>query len=244
MTLFLKLLLAHIIGDFCFQPDSWVVNKQRYKFKSKRLYIHIFIHTILLAFAFGFNTTYWMGFLFIIVAHYLIDLAKLYVETSKNTLLYFSLDQALHITVLAIVSHQYEPFGFSYTELFSTPNLLFVTALAMVIFVPAVLIKMMIAQWRPETKDTQGDNLFKAENSLVKAGRFIGILERLFVFVFIITDHWEAIGFLLAAKSIFRFGDLRKGKDRKLTEYVLIGTLLSFGIAILIGLGYLHLAKQ
>jgi hypothetical protein len=42
--------------------------------------------------------------------------------------------------------------------------------------------------------------------------------------------------FLLAAKSIFRFGDLKKVKDRKLTEYVLIGTLLSFGIAILVGL--------
>ena len=56
------------------------------------------------------------------------------------------------------------------------------------------------------------------------------------MFCFIITNHFEAIGFLLAAKSIFRFGDLKEAKDRKLTEYVLIGTLLSFGIAILIGL--------
>jgi hypothetical protein len=48
--------------------------------------------------------------------------------------------------------------------------------------------------------------------------------------------HFDAIGFLLAAKSIFRFGDLKEAKDRKLTEYVLIGTLLSFGIALLIGL--------
>ena len=56
------------------------------------------------------------------------------------------------------------------------------------------------------------------------------------MFCFIITNHFEAIGFLLAAKSIFRFGDLKEAKDRKLTEYVLIGTLLSFGIAILAGL--------
>jgi hypothetical protein len=48
--------------------------------------------------------------------------------------------------------------------------------------------------------------------------------------------YFDAIGFLLAAKSIFRFGDLKEAKDRKLTEYVLIGTLLSFGIALLIGL--------
>ena len=63
----------------------------------------------------------------------------------------------------------------------------------------------------------------------------------LFVFVFIITNHWEAIGFLLAAKSVFRFGDLTSSKDRKLTEYILIETLLSFGIAIFLGVLYLYI---
>jgi hypothetical protein len=51
----------------------------------------------------------------------------------------------------------------------------------------------------------------------------------------VISGHWEAIGFMLAAKSIFRFGDLKDSKDRKLTEYVLIGTMISFGTAIVIG---------
>jgi hypothetical protein len=48
---------------------------------------------------------------------------------------------------------------------------------------------------------------------------------------------------LITAKSVFRFGDLNKGKNRKLTEYVLIGTLLSFGLAILAGMLYNHLAE-
>lgn len=56
--------------------------------------------------------------------------------------------------------------------------------------------------------------------------------------MFIITNHWEGIGFLIAAKSVFRFGDLSQAKDRKLTEYILIGTLLSFGLAIVFGIGY------
>jgi hypothetical protein len=47
----------------------------------------------------------------------------------------------------------------------------------------------------------------------------------------------------LAAKSIFRFGDLKESKDRKLTEYVLIGTLLSFGIAIAVGMITLKLIE-
>jgi hypothetical protein len=74
--------------------------------------------------------------------------------------------------------------------------------------------------------------------SLKNAGRYIGILERVFAFAFILMGQWSAIGLLIAAKSVFRFGDLNKGKNRKLTEYVLIGTLLSFGLAILGGLGY------
>ena len=46
----------------------------------------------------------------------------------------------------------------------------------------------------------------------------------------------EGIGFLLAAKSIFRFGDLNKAQELRNTEYILIGTLTSFAIAISIGL--------
>lgn len=43
--------------------------------------------------------------------------------------------------------------------------------------------------------------------------------------------EYEAIGFLIAAKSILRF----KETDTARTEYVLIGTLLSFGVAIMCG---------
>jgi len=49
---------------------------------------------------------------------------------------------------------------------------------------------------------------------------------------------------LIAAKSVFRFGDLRESKNRKLTEYILIGTLLSFGIAIATGMAVLGLIKN
>ena len=64
----------------------------------------------------------------------------------------------------------------------------------------------------------------------------IGILERLLVFLFILLDRWEAIGLLIAAKSVFRFNDLKESNNRKWTEYILIGTLLSFGMAMAAGL--------
>jgi hypothetical protein len=93
----------------------------------------------------------------------------------------------------------------------------------------------LLTNWSIELKDGESE-------SLANAGKYIGILERLFVFVFVVTGQWQAVGFLLAAKSVFRFGDLKESKDRKLTEYILIGTLLSFGMAILTGLVVLKLS--
>jgi predicted membrane-bound spermidine synthase len=93
----------------------------------------------------------------------------------------------------------------------------------------STIIKTTISHWTPDT-------FYTVSSSLPDAGKFIGYLERVMVFTFILYGRWEAVGFLLAAKSVFRFGNLKESHDRKLTEYVLIGTLLSFGIAIAIAL--------
>ncbi len=63
------------------------------------------------------------------------------------------------------------------------------------------------------------------------AGALIGNLERLITIIFVIIGQYQAIGFIVAAKSILRFKD-----NTAKTEYVLAGTFLSFGIAILLGL--------
>ena len=65
-----------------------------------------------------------------------------------------------------------------------------------------------------------------------------------FVFTFILLNQLPAIGFLLAAKSVFRFGDLRQSDDKKLTEYVMLGTLSSFAITIAVGLAVSAIATQ
>lgn len=49
------------------------------------------------------------------------------------------------------------------------------------------------------------------------------------------VGNTESIDFLLAIKSVFKFGELSKAKEIKMIEYVLIGTLSNFSIAILIG---------
>src|SRR5699024_3167668 len=130
----------------------------------------------------------------------------------------------------------YFPFSLDLEVLYSPQVLLFITALLLVSVVAAILMKHLLGSWEvPEDH---------SEDSIPSAGTYIGILERLFVFGFLVLDQWAAIGLLIAAKSIFRFSDLSRAKDRKLTEYVLLGTLLSFGIAFLVGVGYTFLASR
>jgi hypothetical protein len=61
----------------------------------------------------------------------------------------------------------------------------------------------------------------------------IGLLERGLVFTLILAGQPGGIGFLIAAKSILRFGTV--ASDRAVSEYVIIGTLASFGWAMLAG---------
>jgi hypothetical protein len=65
---------------------------------------------------------------------------------------------------------------------------------------------------------------------LVNGGRAIGNLERSLIFLLVFVGLPEGIGFLIAAKSVLRFGSV--GDDRAVSEYVIIGTLASFGWAI------------
>lgn len=232
MLLFLKFLLAHILGDFVFQPTKWVKHKEENKIKSIKLYFHVGIHALLLLIILQFNLDeYWLGFLIIVIAHYLIDISKIYLQKKETKRIWFLIDQVLHLLTLVLVTWLYS--SISIENLITDKTLLLFVFMLLTSFVSAIIIKIIITQWNPESKKENDD-------SLAKAGRYIGILERLFVFTFVITNHWEAIGFLLAAKSVFRFGDLTSSKDRKLTEYILIGTLLSFGLAIFLGILYLY----
>jgi hypothetical protein len=80
------------------------------------------------------------------------------------------------------------------------------------------------------------ENNLRSSISLNEAGKWIGIFERILVFTFVVSGHFEGIGFLIAAKSILRFNDIKGNEARKEAEYILIGTLMSFSFSILIGL--------
>lgn len=234
MTFFFTILLAHLIGDFGLQRTAWVKDKVQRKHRSLGLYYHIAVHTLLLILLLQFDFHYWLGILIIVVTHLVIDILKLYLHGRLNNRFLFFTDQLLHIFVLIGVTQMYFPGFIDFQNIWSDNLLILAIAISLLTFVSSILIKVLISSWSPATEDDK-------DNSLAKAGTYIGMLERLFVFGFVVSGHWEAIGFLIAAKSVFRFGDLKESKDRKLTEYILIGTLVSFGIAILVGVIYLHI---
>jgi len=220
----IKIILAHLIGDFFLQPNSWVKEKESKKLKSGKLYLHVGIHAVLIFIVFlSFNV--WKLALSIGIIHLLIDALKLLLQNNKNSRILFFTDQILHFTSIILIWHILYG-GKLNTNFFNETNTWIIIAGLMFLTMPvSIIMRVLIAKWIPENREEDAQ-------SLQNAGKYIGILERMLIFLFVLTNHFEAVGFLLAAKSIFRFGDLKEAQDIKLTEYVLIGTLLSFGVAI------------
>ena len=222
--LFANLLLAHLVGDFLLQSDALCESKERKHHKSAFMYVHALIIALLSWLAIG-NCQLWGYAVIIGVTHLMIDIAKSYVKT--QTLVWFVGDQILHIFVLLIVSYfignGWEQFAWipqNYALILPA----FLSAVIICTKPANIFIKMILTRYEidlPKAKDKE----------LKNAGALIGNLERLLSLVLIIAGQFGAVGFIITAKSILRFRDYERAK----TEYVLAGTLLSFGIAIICG---------
>lgn len=232
LTILLQLLFAHILTDFLLQPKSWIIHKRKYKGRSYILILHSLLAGIL-TLLFLQDWSLWYIGLFISITHYLIDLWKL--VKARDDLKYFLLDQLFHILII-ILAWLYLINGFDavipgiQSILDSTALLSILGAYLLVIFPAGYLIGKATLRWQEEIEQVDENS------SLPEAGRYIGIFERILVLTFILTQNFSAIGFLIAAKSILRFSDKTGSGARKQTEYVLIGTLMSFAITILLGL--------
>lgn len=257
MTLLIQLILAHLLGDFLLQPNKWVALKERKKIKAIPLYLHILLH-IALILLITWDLHFWKAALLLGGIHGAIDLLKIYAQRPGIKRLWFFIDQLLHLISLLAVWYYVTPdAGLWMQSYFTTTNLLYFTAYLFVTVPAAVIIKVIISRWQPDldiksSRITETPGAYnqlnktpaQAPQSLQDAGKYIGMLERVFILTFLLAGHWEAIGFLLAAKSIFRFSDLKEAKDRKLTEYIIIGTFVSVGMAIGIGLLLQHMLSQ
>lgn len=238
IQLLIALLLAHIMGDFVLQPDKWVKDKEAKKIRSRYLLLHVLLHIGLMLVLTGFQFKYWLGILLIAISHYLLDLLKLYWDKNKKISSFF-IDQILHIVVILLTVWAYFPnFQLPWNKLFEPRLQLLASAILTATFVTAILIKVILQKWSLRLIKTDKS---AADATTNKAGLYIGILERFFIFYFVTISFWGGIGFLFTAKSIFRFNDLSRENDRNYTEYIIIGTLISFASATCVGLVYNYL---
>lgn len=70
-----------------------------------------------------------------------------------------------------------------------------------------------------------------------RAGRWIGILERLIIYILVLGGQAAAAGIVVAAKSILRFPEISSEPKQIAPEYVLIGSLASWLVAFGAGVG-------
>ena len=238
LSLLLGLVLAHLVGDFLLQPRHWVEERLRRLHRSRHLLYHSVVHAGLTAVALlvaaqlmpgspGLLAVL-AGALGVAASHWLIDLFK---ARLPGQLRWFVLDQALHLLVLCVLWLAWlgslAPLEALGTWLLS-PTVLGVAAAYLIVTRPfSFAIAMVMKRWSSQLEDT---------GTLARAGARIGMLERLLVLSLVLLDQLTAVGFLLTAKSVLRYGDLRESKDRKLTEYVLLGTLVSVASTLVLGL--------
>ena len=220
----LKLLLSHLLTDFVLQPKSWIDDRNSRHFTSPKLYLHgLVTGTAALLFA-GFQ--YWPVACIILVTHIIIDGWKSY---RREAIIYFVIDQFLHFSVIIacwyfLFVNQAE-FLVAY-HAFAANNKFWILAIATIFLTtPAgILIGQLTKGWREKISNPE---------SLASAGKWIGIIERLIVFIFVLLGQYAAISLLIAAKGIIRFNE--KDRPEVKTEYLVIGTLMSIGIALIVG---------
>ena len=245
---FIALLFAHSLADFVFQTNWMVANKRN----PLALGLHL---AIVYAMAVATTGSLHLALLVLALAHIAIDVGKLVLTSVWKTsggLAPFLIDQALHLATLialalwlpdlwaqglwapgAIVTG--DDGGILGTGLWSEeaplpisqlPTLMvvvtgFILATRAGGFAVGLLMQPFAASLPAET----------AAEGLPGAGRVIGLLERGLIFVLVLIGQPQGVGLLMAAKSILRYGALKE--DRALSEYVIIGTLASFGWALL-----------
>jgi len=231
-TLLVKLLIGHFVADFLTQPKRMIRAKETQRWKSASLYIHAGVYTMIIfvASAAWRQAPWLLPCLFI--THVLIDGWK---SSRPNKSFAFIVDQIAHLAILIAIFFLLAPSTIEGTKsilakLWISPRVLCIALAYLVVLWPfGRLINVLTMPFRQQLDDV-------TSRGLESAGLWIGCLERAFLLSFILFDYLPGAALLLGLKSLFRFGEIRDSKNRKETEYILIGTMLSFGFTIVVGI--------
>ena len=222
---FTALLFAHVLADFVLQ-SGWMVDNKR---RPAAMLAHV---AIVLAAAMAATGSADPALLGLAAAHLCIDAAKTF--SGRRGLVPFMADQAAHLASLAALA-RFVPDLWAeglWSGLVAAPAWLAAAAgLILTTRAGAFAVGFLMEPWAGDMPE-----------GLAGAGRAIGMLERGLVYILVLSGQTPAIGFLIAAKSVLRFGTV--GDDRKISEYVIVGTLASFGWGIVTAIAILALLSD
>lgn len=257
-TILVLLLLGHALGDFYFQSKRMADEKIT---RRKVMLLHGAIYFACIGAPLLAGIPYSPNVLWIWLScagtHIVIDCMK-----KRNDYMTFIIDQAFHIAIIAAASliwgQRLEAQGF---VLYATPKIVdkpfvtLITALFWLIRPVGIFIGCFFSKAKtpPDKSQTSaytkigsketwdfGNSLTLPDEPQKGAGRMIGYLERIIVFLLLIHGQFTAIAFVMAAKAVIRFPEISQEKKTQLAEYYLIGTLLSmtctFAITLLLAL--------
>ncbi|SLN44236.1 hypothetical protein AQS8620_01769 [Aquimixticola soesokkakensis] len=219
------LLLAHVLADYVFQSGAMVARKHH----PRVLLGHALIVWLCAVALIGTLDAWQLAAL--AGAHLAIDVIKVYAATHRQageTAGLYLADQLAHLVTLAAVA------GFA-------PDLFASGVWADLPWMPRACLLLAGAIYTTRAGGFAVGQLMapfgagRPEASLPRGGVMIGLLERGLIYLMFLAGHPAGIGFLIAAKSILRFES--GSKDSATAEYVIIGTLASFGWAIAVSLG-------
>lgn len=217
-------IIAHTISDFYLQNDKSCADKAQNGFKSPKLYIHVLI-TFVCAWLLSFSFNFWWVALIIAATHLLFDALKCYASKCKY---FFFIDQLLHLIVIVAACYLWNRDLPDCVSGLGEEYIALLLGFLVCLKPSNIIIKEIFKAANIKVDKGSDDN---NTGDLPNAGKLIGIVERLLSFVFVLLGQYEAVGFIIAAKSLLRFAEGDKAKS----EYVLIGTLLSFTMAIFVG---------
>jgi len=212
---FTALLFAHLLADFVFQTDWINANKHR----PHVMLLHGAIVLVTAQAALGRVDA--PEILALAIAHMVIDALK--IRGDFRGIAGFITDQGAHIaTVLAVtvLAPDLWAGGLWAPWPKALPLMALLAGLITTLFAGQYAVGLLM---RPHTVRIRN-------NGLRDGGRLIGLLERGLIFVLVLAGQPIGVGFLITAKSILRYGTATR--DQRTAEYVIIGTLASFGWAI------------
>jgi hypothetical protein len=231
--IFWKILLAHALTDFVFQPDSLAENKGKIRALLIHTLIFFLLSVLILLPTFSYQTV--TALLCLALFHGLVDYLKNLIQkgTVKSHWFYFLGDQVLHVLGIGVVAFFLDRGRFHawfnvLSTYWSNPYLFLFVSLFVVIvfgggFFTGILCRGFLGRLSSEKRP-----------GIERAGRYIGILERSLVLTAVLFGKMEFIGYIFAAKSIARYPEMKDGAH--FAEYYLIGTLTSISIAFFGGL--------